>query len=171
MVQGEIVMTIEEIYKKLQKSFGGTILESDMEVLEPVVGIDPQSIAEVTGFLKNEPDLKFTSLMCLSSVDLDEENLQVVYHLHSMDHNHKIILGVIIPKNAAKIPTVSGVWRTANWHEREAFDLMGVEFEGHPDHRRILCPDDWEGHPLRKDYVVQEMYNGLPVPYPKEEDD
>ena len=164
-------MKIEEIYKKLQKTFADKILETDFEVGEPIIGIEPQSIAEVCGFLKSETDLKFTSLSCLSSVDLDEENLQAVYHLHSMDHNHKVTLGLVVPKNATKIPSVAGVWRTADWHEREAFDLMGFEFEGHPDHRRILCPDDWEGHPLRKDYVVQEMYNGMPVPYPKEDDE
>lgn len=164
-------MKIEEIYKKLKKSFGDKILEIDLEILEPVVGVEPQAIAEVCGFLKSDPDLKFTSLMCLSSIDLDEENLLAVYHLHSMEHNHKITLGVTVPKNATKIASVTGVWRTADWHEREAYDLMGFEFEGHPDHRRILCPDDWEGHPLRKDYVVQEIYRNMRVPYPEEDEE
>lgn len=162
-------MTVEDITKKLQESFGDKIVESDFESVEQVVTVDAQSIAEISRFLKDEPDLKFTSLMCLSSIDLDEDNLQLVYHLHSMEHNHKFTLAVTVPKKKAKAPTVSGVWRTADWHEREAFDLMGIHFDGHPDHRRILCPDDWEGHPLRKDYVVQEVYNNMPVPYPEDD--
>ena len=163
-------MTAEEIFKKLREKFGDKILEIDLEAVEPLATVAPKSIAEIAAFLKNEPDLGFTSLMCLSSIDLDEENLQVVYHLHSIEHSHKIILAVVVPKRNPKVPTVSSVWRTADWHEREAYDLMGTKFTGHPDLRRILCPDDWEGHPLRKDYVVQEFYRDMPVPYPEEDD-
>jgi len=122
----------------------------------------------VCSFLKSDSEMVFKSLMSLSGVDHDEEHLRVVYHLYSIEKDHKITLDVIVPKSDPKVPTVANVWRTADWHEREAFDLIGVVFDGHPDMRRILLPDDWEGHPLRKDYETPEMYNGIPVLYPKE---
>ena len=70
-----------------------------------------------------------------------------------------------VPRQDGVVPTVCDIWRTAEWHEREAFDLFGMRFDRHPDHRRILLPDDWEGYPLLKDYQVQEFYQGIPVPY------
>ena len=91
--------------------------------------------------------------------------LQLVYHLYSFVHYHKIILKVIVPKDNPVVQSVYDVWATAEWHEREAFDMVGMKYENHPDLRRILCPDDWEGYPLRKDYKVQEFYNGMKVPY------
>jgi len=168
-------MTAEEIIKKLKKKFGDKILETELESVESrVLGavVDAKSIAKICTFLKNEPDLRFTSLMCLSSVDpaeQDGEHLRIVYHLHSMEHKHKITLEVAVLKNNPVVPSVSAVWRTADWHEREAYDLMGIRFTGHPDFRRILCPDDWKGHPLRKDYIVEQFYNNVPIPYPEED--
>ncbi|MFA6542090.1 MAG: NADH-quinone oxidoreductase subunit C, partial [Bacteroidota bacterium] len=91
--------------------------------------------------------------------------LGVTYHLYSMVHRHKFVLKVEVPTDAPNIPSVESVWKTANWHEREAFDMYGIQFSGHPDLRRILLPDDWEGYPLRKDYEVPEFYNGMRVPY------
>jgi NADH-quinone oxidoreductase subunit C len=102
--------------------------------------------------------------MCLSGLD-SGENLTVVYHLHSTKLAHKFIYKVIVPKADPKVPTVERVWRSADWHEREAWDLIGVEFVGHHNMIRILCPYDWEGHPLRKDYQTPEYYHGMKVPY------
>jgi NADH-quinone oxidoreductase subunit C len=82
-----------------------------------------------------------------------------------MTNRHRAVLKISAPSENPKVPTVSHIWRTAEWHEREAFDLMGVEFVGHPDLRRILLPDDWEGHPLRKDYKNAETYQGLKTAY------
>jgi NADH-quinone oxidoreductase subunit C len=82
-----------------------------------------------------------------------------------MRWGHKIVLKVDVPADHPRCRSVEAVWKTANWHEREAFDLYGIVFEGHPDLRRILLPDDWEGYPLRKDYQVPEYYNGMKVPY------
>jgi NADH-quinone oxidoreductase subunit C len=163
-------MDAENISKILKDKFGDKVLEVGLELLEPIIAIDPGSIAEVCQFLKDDEEQDFKFLMCLSGIDLDEENLQVVYHLNSMKLNHKITLSVTVPKSKPDVSSVANVWRTADWHEREAFDLLGVRFTGHPDMRRILCPDDWEGHPLRKDYIVPETYNDMPVPYPEEED-
>ncbi len=163
-------MNVDDITKILKDKFGDKILEADLESVEPVITVDPGSIAGISRFLKDEKKLDFNFLMSLSGIDLDEENLQVVYHLNSMKHNHKVTLSVTAPKSKPDVPSIANIWRTADWHEREAFDLLGVRFTGHPDMRRILCPDDWEGHPLRKDYVEPEMYNGMPVPYPEEEE-
>ena len=105
--------------------------------------------------------------MCLSGVDLGakEEYLSVVYHLYAMQHRHNVVLKAPVPKTDAHLPSVSHIWKTADWHEREAYDLYGILFEGHTDLRRILLPDDWEGYPLRKDYKEPDFYRGMRVPY------
>ena len=86
---------------------------------------------------------------------------EVVYHLFSYTHRHALVLKVGVPRDNARLATVSTVWRAALWQEREIFDLLGVDFEGHPDLRRILLPEDWVGHPLRKDYVEPTEYHGI----------
>jgi NADH-quinone oxidoreductase subunit C len=103
--------------------------------------------------------------MCLSGVDQGKETLGVVYHLSSMTHLHKITIRTDVPASGPRVPTVSDIWPTANWHEREAWDLFGIHFMNHPDPRRILLPDDYPGHPLRKDFKVPEFFNGMKVPY------
>jgi NADH-quinone oxidoreductase subunit C len=108
--------------------------------------------------------MQFDYLSCLSGVDL-KGKLAVVYQLYSMVKRHKITIRVEVSTENPSVPSVESIWRTANWHEREAFDLFGVIFTGHPDLRRILLPYDWDGHPLRKDYQVPEFYNGMKVPY------
>ena len=93
------------------------------------------------------------------------ENVGVVYHLYSMKHKHKLVLKVVAPKTDPKVPSVEKIWRSADWHEREAYDLIGIQFVGHHNLIRILCPYDWEGHSLRKDYVAPENYHGMKVSY------
>ncbi len=159
-------MTPEEIYNKLKARFGDAVLEFEGEALDPWVKVEPARMQEIARFLRDEPDLAFGSLMCLSGMDYGaDSHLGVVYNLHSMKHGHKIAVRVDLPRDNPRVPSVESVWRTADWHEREAYDLFGIHFENHPDLRRILCPDDWEGYPLRKDYVVQEYYHGIRVPY------
>ncbi len=159
-------MTPEQIHKKLQAKFGNGILEFNADAFDPFIQIEPEKISDVAVFLRDEPDLDFKALMCLSGIDYGaESNLGVVYNLHSIQYNHKITVRVDLPREKPKLLSVETVWRTADWHEREAFDLYGIHFEGHRDLRRILCPDDWEGYPLRKDYIVQEYYHGVRVPY------
>jgi NADH-quinone oxidoreductase subunit C len=158
-------MTTPEIHAKLQAKFGDKV-SALSEGVEQSCVVATEAIADVCQYLATEPGLEITSLMCLSSTD-DKANLGVVYHLCSIAHRHKMTLKVVLPdRENPSVPTVSHIWGTANWHEREAYDMMGIVFEGHPDLRRILCPDDWEGWPLRKDYKVQEFYRGLKVPYP-----
>jgi len=108
-------------------------------------------------FLKNDPELKFDFLSDITPVDRFpiEPRFEVNYHLVSLSRRERLRLKVRVTTKDPAVPTVTGVWPTANWHEREAWDLMGVRFEGHPNLTRILMPDDWEGHPHRKDYPVE----------------
>ena len=162
-------MTTAEIHTKLKSQFGERIADLT-EDAEPSCTVEASSIAAVCEWLRDEPGIDLTSLMCLSAVD-NNETLGVVYHLHSIKHNHRIALKVeLSDRENPHVPTVSTLFGTADWHEREAYDMMGIIFDGHHDLRRILCPDDWEGWPLRKDYVVQEYYRGLKVPYPEGKD-
>ena len=158
-------MTTQEIHDILKARFGEALLEAKLDgVPDPYIKIQPERIKEVAEFAKNDVRLQFDYLMCLSGVDY-KGKLGVVYHLHSLLHKHKIVLKVEVPTESPNVPSVESVWKTANWHEREAFDLYGITFAGHPDLRRILLPYDWQGYPLRKDYEVPEFYNGMRVPY------
>jgi NADH-quinone oxidoreductase subunit C len=159
-------MSPQEIAGLLGQSFGPSILESKTEgVLNPWIAVAPERLREVAFVLRDDERLQFDSLMCLSGMDHGGGTLGVVYHLDSTPLGHKIALKVRVPAADPRVPSVEAVWRCADWFEREAYDMVGVVFDGHPDLRRILLPDDWEGHPLRKDYRVPEFYNGMKVPY------
>ena len=159
-------MTFQEIAARLQSTFGDAVLEARSEgVVEPSVKVAPAKLREVALLLRSDPDMRFDYLMCLSGMDQGKETLGVVYHLSSMTHLHKLTLKTDVPVSDPKVATVSDIWPTANWHEREAWDLLGIVFTGHPDLRRILLPEDYPGHPLRKDFKVPEFYNGMKVPY------
>jgi NADH-quinone oxidoreductase subunit C len=124
--------------------------------------VAPAAIVDVARFCKTETRLWFDCLSNLSGVDYPKrEVIQVVYHLYSYRQRHAFVLKVDAPRENPVVPSVAGVWRHAEWQEREAFDLLGVRFEGHPDLRRILMPEDWPGHPLRKDFVEPEEYHGI----------
>ena len=159
-------MTPVDIYQRVKGEFGDAIPEfKDAPPADPRIKVSPQKIKDVAAFLRSDPDLQFDYLMCLSGVDYNNGILGVVYDLFSMQKRHKIALGVEVPKTEPRVASVESVWRSADWHEREAYDLFGIIFTGHPDLRRILCPYDWEGHPLRKDYTLPEFYQGMKVPY------
>lgn len=161
-------MNLEEIYQVLNDKFGDAVLALDTELFgDHCIHISPTAIADVCTFLEETDTLAFDSLMCLSGVDLSakDEEFAVVYHLYSMNHRHKVVLKTPLPKSDPQLPSVSHIWKTADWHEREAYDLYGILFEGHTDLRRLLLPDDWEGYPLRKDYQEPDFYRGMRVPY------
>lgn len=160
-------MKPSEIFDRLgSQEFASRILKTDEAGLQPWIQIDPLWIEDILYFLRDEKDLAFDSLACLSGVDYGAgKELGVVYHLTSMTHKHWLVVKVMLPRENPVVPTIEHVYKAANWHEREAFDLYGIRFEFHPDLRRILLPDDWEGHPLRKDYQVQEYYHGIRVPF------
>lgn len=158
-------MTAEEILHILQQRFGDAILGSKLSVLQPWIQIAPTRTKEIGFFLRDEPALQMNYLSCLSGVDYNNGTFGVVYHLNSTILKHGIVLKVVVPRDNPRVQSVSSVWRTAEWHEREAYDMFGILFDEHPDLRRILLPDDWDGYPLRKDYKVQEFYHGIKVPY------
>lgn len=126
-----------------------------------------EQILPVCEFLWKNPATYFDSLSCLTAIDQGPEagKMEVIYTLYSIPNHLTLHLRVILDRSSPTISSVSSIWRTADWHEREAFDLLGIQFSGHPDLRRILLPEDWEGHPLRKDYVEQSKYHGIQVKY------
>jgi len=159
-------MDAAAVHARLAGRFTDRITAFQAETLQPWAVVAAEAIAEVAAFCKAEPDLSFDNLMCLSAVDYPKETpprMEMVYHLYSYTHGHSFVLKAMVPRESPALPTVEGVWGVANWHEREAFDLFGIVFTGHSDMRRILLPDDWEGHPLRKDWVDPEFYNGMHV--------
>ena len=118
----------------------------------PVLMIPSDEIAQVGVFLQSEPGFEFDLLKNLTAVDF-EDRMVVVYHLYSTARRQKLTLKVETERQAPKLESAVPAWPTANWQEREVFDLFGIHFENHPDLRRIMLPEDWSGHPLRKDYV------------------
>jgi NADH-quinone oxidoreductase subunit C len=133
----------------------GEVVEAFGEV---TVIVPREKLVEMCRFLKTAPGLEFNFLSDLCGADRgpeEEPRFEVNYHLFSTTKHHRLRLKVLLNDNDPKVQTVTGVWRTANWHERETFDLLGVIFDGHPDLRRILLPDDWQGHALRKDFPLR----------------
>jgi NADH-quinone oxidoreductase subunit C len=149
------------LHQALQSRFGDAIgaLEGG---LEPAIRVAPTAIVAVCEYLKTDPGLGFDYLSNQSGVDYPKRNeIEVVYHLASYRLRHACVLKVSVPRDNPAMPTVSRVWSTAIWQEREIFDLLGIVFDGHPDLRRILLPEDWVGHPLRKDFVEPTEYHGI----------
>ena len=125
---------------------------------ETTIVVPREHIDAACGYLKSAPGLEFNFLADLCGFDRgpeEEPRFEVNYHLFSTTRHHRVRLKVLLNEDDAHVPSVTGVWRTADWHERETFDLFGVIFDGHPDLRRILLPDDWQGHALRKDFPLR----------------
>ncbi len=159
-------MDAKAIHERLVGKFADRVTGANLEVASPFAVVAADAIVEVAGFCKSDPGLAFDNLMCLSAVDYPKEappRMEVVYHLLSYRHAHTFALKVHLPRESPSVPTVEGIWGVANWHEREAYDMFGIVFAGHSDPRRILLPDDWIGHPLRKDWQDPDFYNGMHV--------
>ncbi|MCF6270326.1 MAG: NADH-quinone oxidoreductase subunit C [Melioribacteraceae bacterium] len=174
-------MNAEEIYNLLKEKFGDAILEMVSDVpTEPIISVEPLKTNEISEFLRDADELQFDSLMNLSGVDdnnaekiINEDEttttkggtLSVFYHLDSIPLKHKIAIKISTNRDNPEVESVTNIWASANWHEREAFDMYGIKFLNHPDLSRILMPYDWEGFPLRKDYENPEFYEGMKIPY------
>jgi NADH-quinone oxidoreductase subunit C len=155
-------MEAKEIFARLERQFPGKVGDFKGEVAEPYLKVDAAAIVEVCRFLRDDGDLGFEVLSDLTALDWPkEEKIQIVYHLFSYGRKQQIVLKVDLPRDRPRVATVEGVWKVANWFEREVYDLFGVIFEQHSDLRRIMLPEDWTGYPLRKDYVEQEEYDGI----------
>ncbi len=154
-------LSFEQIREKLAARFADAVGPT-VAAKDPFVVVKGEKLVEVSRFLRDDPELAFDYLVDAAGVDYPKENLiRVVYHLQSLSLKHTFKLKVECDRASPKAPTVDGVWHAANWLEREVYDLLGVEFEGHPDLRRILLPDDWQGHPLRKDWKEFGGYHGI----------
>jgi len=152
----------ETIHALLRDRFVGAVGDLTGKGRDASVTVPPAALVEVCRHCRSEPALAFDCLSNLSGVDYPKrEVIQVVYHLYSYTHRHAFVLKVDAPRDAPAVPSVAGIWSHAEWQEREVFDLLGVAFEGHPDLRRLLMPEDWPGHPLRKDFVEPEEYHGI----------
>jgi NADH-quinone oxidoreductase subunit C len=166
-------MTTAEIRDILLQNFDGKIgslHEMTQSAYQARMGsyvdvADKDHLRDICLFLRDEPSLQFNSLLCLSSLDNNDTTVSVVYHLESTIKRHVFPMKVTMPVTEAELPSITDVWPHANWHEREAWDMMGIRFVGHPDHRRILLEEDYPGHPLRKDFREPVFYHGMKVPY------
>jgi NADH-quinone oxidoreductase subunit C len=155
-------MTTHDVHERLKARFGDDVGPLSEPKIDPFCVVKRERIVEVCRFLKSEPGLDFDFLEDETAVDWPKRNvIELVYHLLSYRHRHTLVLKVEADRAAPSVPSVEGVWKTANWFEREIFDLFGVDFPGHPDLRRIMLPDDWIGHPLRKDYQEAGGWHGI----------
>ena len=146
--------------KQLKQQFGDLVTLAEPPTLPEAVTVSATAIADVCRFCRDNPGLDFQALSCLSGVD-HKERIEIVYHLLSYRRKNELVLKVPLDRGKPEVDSVESVWRTADWHERECYDLLGVVFRGHPDLRRLLLPDDWVGYPLRKDYVPPTEYHGM----------
>ena len=148
------------------------ILKDEPQAMQPSITVDKENLVKLCHFLHDTPELYFDSLSCLTAIDngVEANSMEVIYHVYSIVHEYQLVLKLEVERNILdgtlpEVPSVVEVWRTADWHEREAYDLLGISFKNHPDLRRILMPTDWVGHPLRKDYQEQENYHGIKVKF------
>jgi len=147
-----------QIADRLKERFPEEVLDVKEFRGQVSVTVRKNRILEICRFLHDAPDLYLDYLIDLCGVDYlgkKENRFEVVYHLYSIRHRHALRLKAEVPENDARIDSVMPVWIGVNWHERECYDLFGIVFAGHPDLRRVLLPEDWEGYPLRKDYPVK----------------
>lgn len=131
-------------------------LPESTDVVE-TIQVEKKDLLKVSRLLKEDKDTLFDLLISVSAVDkIDEGLLESVYHLFSTKYYHMLVMKVQTSKEKPSIPSVVSIWTTADWHERESYDLMGITYDGHPDLKRILMPADWIGYPLRKDYTMND---------------
>jgi NADH-quinone oxidoreductase subunit C len=155
-------MTPQEIHARLTGRFGDAVGPMAETKRDPFFTVGKGELVEVCRFAKDDPDLALDALEDLTALDWPQRSaIELVVHLFSFRHRHAVVLKVVLDRAAPSVPTLSGVWRVAEWFEREVLDLFGVTFEGHPDPRRIMLPDDWQGWPLRKDYVEAGGWHGI----------
>ena len=160
-------MKLEKLQEHLLSAYPDMVTGVDTSASPQALIITEEAIHSICEYIHSNEKMYFDQLSCLTGLDNGEETgtMEVIYNLYSIPFNFQLMLKVELDRNNPQIDSVSDIWKTADWHEREAYDLLGIHFNNHPDLRRILLPDDWEGYPLKKDYVEQENYHDIKVKY------
>ncbi len=167
-------MTPEAVFTILKEEFAADVTEIVVDGPHPHAKVNAENWHEIALFLRDDPRMGFDWLRCLSGVDhIEDKLLTVVYDLHATQRpdspagswtlKSEIAIKLSVDRDNPHVASVADLWPAADWHEREAYDLLGIIFDGHPDLRRILCCEDWVGHPLRKDYEFPLEYHGIPA--------
>jgi NADH-quinone oxidoreductase subunit C len=158
-----MALTLKQVCEKVRDKFPKASPNIVEVAGDPYVTVAADRIVEICRWLRDDPEMKFDLCSSISGTD-DTKDFWVVYHLYSVHKNQRAVLKVKAePRTDPVVPSVVSVWKAADWHEREAYDMYGIRFEGHPDLRRILLPEDWPGYPLRKDYEFPDEYQGIPL--------
>jgi len=161
MARLEIGQIIAVIKEKLPEA----VVEEVLDGVDPFVVVKAEQWGETARLCRDDSRLGFDLLSCISGVDYPEREegpeIEVIYHLDSTVNHHGLTIKVKLPRGDPRVASVEEIWRTADWHERETYDLVGVIFEGHHNLVRILCAEDWVGHPLRKDYESPDSFHGI----------
>ena len=159
---------IEIIHSKVSTSVE---VATDENASPQAIVISTDHFIQIMEILYNDERLYFDMLSCITGLDngLENENMEVIYNLYSVPFERALMIKVKIDRNSPEIPSVAPIWKTADWQEREVYDLFGIKFTGHPDLRRILMPADWEGYPLRKDYVNAATYRGMSIDFDRDD--
>ena len=150
-----------KVVERLRERFGGAILGEEVSCDQVSLYVEREALPEIMRFLHDELDFKHLADLC--GVDYlgwkgkrkKPARFEVVYNLYSLSRKELLRIKVPVPEEDARVPSVTSIWRVANWFERECYDMFGIRFEGHPDLRRLLMPEDWAGHPLRKDHPLE----------------
>lgn len=161
------MLTFEELCTIVQKHCHNGETIQDVASTPKAVQIQAADLLNVCRALYEEPSTYFDTLSCLTGIDngVEASTMEVVYNLYSIPFNHHLMIKVVLSREKPEVDSVCSIWKTADWHEREAFDMYGIIFRNHPDLRRILMPADWQGYPLKKDYKHQESYRDIKVEY------
>ena len=147
-----MALKLQDIRDKIRKEFPESMIVEDLTNNDSLV-IPKDDLEPIAQFLRKDPELCFDFLDFQTCTDHPPEHLNYIVYFRSLDHGHRIALKVSLEREAPSLPSLAGIWANADWNEREIFDLFGVVFHDHPDLRRLMMPEDWEGHPLRKDYL------------------
>ena len=161
-------MNVSELIDALNNEFGEGLELQELNDCDPKgLKVAREHLVKICSYLQRNEQCYFDMLSCVTGIDNGPEanTMEVVYNLYSIPYDQSLTIKVELDRNDPELDSVHEIWKTADWHEREAYDLYGIRFNGHPDLRRILLPADWEGYPLRKDYVHQEYYRGIKVEY------
>lgn len=147
-----MTLKLAQIRDRIRENFPGPLIVEDLSNPDALV-VPKEFYRVIAEFLRNDPELDFDYLEFESCADYPPESINFVAYFRSLAKGHRLALKVVLERTHPSLPTIADIWANADWNEREIFDLFGVVFLGHPDLRRLMMPEDWEGHPLRKDYL------------------